>query len=64
MREKKVYKKTYRGVMYSAGFGTTLIALTMITARNIVEPRRSRLRICKLKISLNAAYSHTKAPRG
>lgn len=27
-----VYKKTYRGVMYSAGFGTTLIALTMITA--------------------------------
>lgn len=27
-----VYKKTYRGIMYSAGFGTTLIALTMITA--------------------------------
>lgn len=27
-----VYKKTYRGVMYSSGFGTTLIALTMITA--------------------------------
>lgn len=27
-----VYKKTYRGVMYSAGFGTTLVALTMITA--------------------------------
>ena len=27
-----VYKKTYRGVMYSTGFGTTLIALTMITA--------------------------------
>ena len=27
-----VYKKTYRGVMYSAGFGTTLIALTMITS--------------------------------
>ena len=27
-----IYKKTYRGVMYSAGFGTTLIALTMITA--------------------------------
>lgn len=27
-----VYRKTYRGVMYSAGFGTTLIALTMITA--------------------------------
>ncbi len=26
-----VYKKTYQGVMYSAGFGTTLIALTMIT---------------------------------
>lgn len=26
-----VYKKTYAGVMYSAGFGTTLIALTMIT---------------------------------
>lgn len=23
-----VYKKTYRGVMYSASFGTTLIALT------------------------------------
>jgi len=27
-----IYRKTYRGVMYSAGFGTTLIALTMITA--------------------------------
>ncbi|MCR4656089.1 MAG: DUF4956 domain-containing protein [Lachnospiraceae bacterium] len=26
-----IYKKTYSGVMYSAGFGTTLIALTMIT---------------------------------
>lgn len=26
-----VYKKTYTGVMYSAGFGVTLIALTMIT---------------------------------
>ncbi len=27
-----VYKKTYRGVMYSSGFGTTLIAITMITS--------------------------------
>lgn len=27
-----IYKKTYREVMYSAGFGTTLIALTMITS--------------------------------
>ncbi len=27
-----IYKKTYRGVMYSAGFGTTLVALTMITS--------------------------------
>lgn len=26
-----VYKKTYSGVMYSSSFGTTLIALTMIT---------------------------------
>ena len=26
-----VYKKTYAGVMYSSGFGVTLIALTMIT---------------------------------
>lgn len=26
-----IYKKTYSGVMYSASFGTTLIALTMIT---------------------------------
>ena len=26
-----VYKKTYTGVMYSSGFGVTLIALTMIT---------------------------------
>lgn len=31
-----VYKKTYRGVMYSAGFGTALIALTMITATVIL----------------------------
>jgi len=27
-----VYRKTYSGVMYSAGFGVTLVALTMITA--------------------------------
>ena len=27
-----IYKKTYRGVMYSAGFGTALIALSMITS--------------------------------
>lgn len=26
-----VYRKTYQGVMYSSSFGTTLIALTMIT---------------------------------
>lgn len=26
-----VYKKTYQGVMYSSGFGVTLVALTMIT---------------------------------
>lgn len=26
-----VYKKTYNGVMYSAGFGVTLVALTMIS---------------------------------
>ncbi len=31
-----VYKKTYRGVMYSAGFGTALIALTMITSTVIL----------------------------
>lgn len=27
-----VYKKTYRGVMYSSSFGVTLVALTMITS--------------------------------
>jgi len=31
-----VYKKTYSGVMYSSGFGGTLIALTMITAMTIL----------------------------
>ncbi len=31
-----VYKKTYSGVMYSSSFGTTLIALTMITATVIL----------------------------
>lgn len=31
-----IYQKTYRGVMYSAGFGTALIALTMITATVIL----------------------------
>lgn len=31
-----IYKKTYRGVMYSPGFGTTLIALTMITSTVIL----------------------------
>lgn len=32
-----VYKKTYQGVMYSSGFGTTLIALTMITTLVILS---------------------------
>lgn len=27
-----IYKKTYRSILYSAGFGTTLIAMTMITS--------------------------------
>ncbi len=31
-----VYKKTYRGVMYSSSFGVTLIALTMITSQIIL----------------------------
>lgn len=31
-----IYKKTYRGVMYSESFGTTLIALCMITATVIL----------------------------
>lgn len=31
-----VYKKTYRGVMYSPSFGVTLIALTMITSQVIL----------------------------
>lgn len=31
-----VYKKTFRGVMYSASFGVTLIALTMITSQVIL----------------------------
>lgn len=31
-----VYKKTYQGVMYSDSFGTTLIAMTMITSTVIL----------------------------
>ncbi len=31
-----VYKKTFRGVMYSSSFGVTLIALTMITSQVIL----------------------------
>ncbi len=31
-----VYKKTYTGVMYSSSFGTTLVALTMITTMVIL----------------------------
>ncbi|MBR4296495.1 MAG: DUF4956 domain-containing protein [Clostridia bacterium] len=31
-----IYKKTYQGVMYSSSFGTTLIALTMITSAVIL----------------------------
>ena len=31
-----VYKKTYKGVMYSSSFGITLIALTMITSQVIL----------------------------
>lgn len=31
-----IYKKTYRGVMYSTSFGVTLVALTMITTMTIL----------------------------
>lgn len=31
-----VYKKTYRGVMYSSSFGVTLVAMTMITSQLIL----------------------------
>ena len=31
-----VYKKTFTGVMYSSGFGVTLVALTMITTMVIL----------------------------
>ena len=31
-----VYKKTFRGVMYSSSFGVTLVALTMITSQVIL----------------------------
>ena len=31
-----VYKKTYSGVMFSSGFGGTLVALTMITSMTIL----------------------------
>ncbi len=31
-----VYKKTYSGVMYSSGFGGTLVAMTMITSMTIL----------------------------
>ena len=31
-----VYRKTYAGVMYSASFGATLVALTMITSMTIL----------------------------
>lgn len=30
-----IYKKTYAGVMYSSGFGVTLLALTMITTLDL-----------------------------
>ena len=41
----------------------SLYGETMIIARNIVAPRRSRFLICRLKISLKTVYSQTKAPR-
>ena len=31
-----IYKKTFTGVMYSSGFGVTLVALTMITTMVIL----------------------------
>ncbi|MBQ7639218.1 MAG: DUF4956 domain-containing protein [Clostridia bacterium] len=31
-----IYKKTYKGVMYSSSFGVTLVALTMITSQVIL----------------------------
>lgn len=32
-----VYKKTFKGVMYSSSFGVTLIALTMITTLSFLQ---------------------------
>lgn len=32
-----IYKKTYAGVMYSSGFGVTLLALTMITTNVVLS---------------------------
>ena len=37
-----IYKKCYSGVMYSASFGVTLIALAMITALLILTVVRDR----------------------
>jgi len=43
-----VYKKTYSGVMYSSGFGGTLVALTMITSMTILAVTSNVvLRVCK-----------------
>ena len=36
-----IYQKTYRGVMYSASFGITLVALTMITTLVILAVTRN-----------------------
>lgn len=40
-----VYKKTYSGVMYSSGFGVTLVALTMITATVILAVKIGRAHV-------------------
>ena len=36
-----IYKKTYNGVMYSAGFGLSLMAMSMITTLVILGKRWS-----------------------
>ena len=57
-----IYKKCYAGVMYSASFGVTLIALCMITALLILAVTSNIVLSLGMVGALSVSYTHLTLP--
>ena len=53
-----IYKKTYCGIMYSAGFGVTLIALTLITTLLILAVTSNIILYGRSPVHRTIPHSH------